>query len=202
MSYHVRMQTLEDRLLLLKDLTEEQSHISIRKILRILSGKGRLLILILLALPFCLPLPLPGMSVPFGLLIAFFGVRMTLGKGMWLPSKILSKKIKTSPILKKILKKTLWLVKITQGWSHPRLQWMSMHPVMKIVNGLVIALLGLALAVPFPIPFSNVTAAWAIFILSFGIMKDDGIFILLGYVLLLITLVIYTLIGTSITALF
>jgi hypothetical protein len=191
--------TLEDRLLLLKDTAEEQSHISIRKILQTLSGKGRLLILIILTLPFCLPLPLPGMSVPFGLLIAFFGVRMTLGKGIWLPSKILSKKIKTT-LLKKILKKTLWLVKKTQVWTHPRLQWMSIHPVMQVANGFVIAILGLALAVPFPIPFSNITAAWAIFILSFGIMEDDGIFILLGYLLLLITLVIYTLIGTSINA--
>jgi hypothetical protein len=192
-------QTLEDRLLLLKHTTNEHSTVSVKRILRILSGKGRLLILILLSLPFCLPLPLPGMSVPFGLLIAFLGIRMTFGKGIWLPLRLLSKKIKTS-LLKKIVKKTQWLMKKMQVWTHPRLQWMNIHPVMKIVNGIIISLLGLALALPIPIPFSNITAAWAIFIISFGIMKDDGVFTLLGYLMFLITIVIYALIGTSINA--
>jgi hypothetical protein len=192
-------QTLEDRLVLLKHTANEQTSIPIRKILEILSGKGRLLILILLTLPFCLPLPLPGMSVPFGLLIAFFGVRMTLGKGIWLPKRIVSKKIKTH-LLKKIVTKTLWLMKKMQVLTHPRLYWMCFNPVMKVVNGIVIAILGLALAIPFPIPFSNITAAWAIFILCFGLMEDDGLFILIGYLLLLVTLVIYTIIGTSISA--
>jgi hypothetical protein len=192
-------QTLQDRLLLLQHTSEKQDSVHIKTILEILSGKGRLVILILLTLPFCLPLPLPGMSVPFGLLIAFFGVRMAFGKGIWLPQRILSKKIKTH-LLKKIVTKTLWLVKKMQVLTHPRLYWMCFHPVMKVVNGIVIAILGVALAIPIPIPFSNITAAWAIFILSFGIMEDDGLFILIGYLLLLITAVIYAIIGTSISS--
>jgi hypothetical protein len=152
----------------------------------------------LLALPFCLPIPLPGMSVPFGLLIAFFGARMAFGKGIWLPQIILSKKAKSSHI-KKIVHKTLKLVKKMQVWTHPRLQWMTGHPVMNVVNGIAICLVGLALAMPIPIPFSNITAAWSIFIICFGIIEDDGIFTLIGYLMFFITMVIYGFIGTSIS---
>jgi hypothetical protein len=192
-------QSLEDRLLLLQHTADKHDSVSIKKILEILSGKGRLLILMLLALPFCLPIPLPGMSIPFGLLIAFFGIRMAFGQGIWLPQKILSKKVKTSHV-KKIAHKTLKLVRKMQAWTHPRLQWMCVHPIMKVINGIVICLVGLALAIPIPIPFSNITAAWSIFIICFGIIEDDGVFTLIGYLMFLITIVIYTIIGTSISA--
>ncbi len=192
-------QGLESRLWALQHTAEEHHFISIKKILQILSGKGRLLILMLLSLPFCLPIPLPGMSIPFGLLIAFFGIRMAFGQGIWLPERWINKKMKTTHI-KKIVKKTLWLVKKMQVWTHPRLQWMTDHPVMKVVNGIVICLVGLALAMPIPIPFSNITAAWSIFIICFGIMEDDGVFTLIGYLMFLITIVIYTIIGTSLSS--
>ena len=71
--------TLQDRLLLLKEAAEEHSTISFRAILHILSGKGRLLILMILSLPFCFPL-LPGMSIPFGLIIFFIGIRIAFEK--------------------------------------------------------------------------------------------------------------------------
>ena len=194
-------QTLQECLLRLKETAEEQTTISVRTILQTLSGKGRLLILMLLSLPFCLPIPLPGLSVPFGLLIAFIGIRITFAKHLWLPSRILSKKVQSS-LIKKIVNKTMRVVKKMQVWTHPRLMWLAFHPIMHIVNGLIIFFLGIALALPIPIPFSNITAAWGVFIISLGIIEDDGIFILVGQFIFLITIIIYAIIGTSIQALF
>src|SRR6185436_3485018 len=178
-------QTLQDRLLLLKDAADEHPTISYRTILNILSGKGRLLLLMILSLPFCLPL-FPGMSVPFGLIIAFIGIRIAFGKTVWLPSRILSKKIKSSS-LKAVVNKTLRILKKMERWTHPRFRWMSTHPIMRVINGIILSLLGLALALPIPIPLSNIPAAWGCFVLSFGIIEDDGVFILLGYLIFFIT---------------
>jgi hypothetical protein len=143
-------QTLQDRLLLLKDAADEHSHHSYRTILNILSGKGRLLLLMILSLPFCLPL-FPGMSVPFGLIIAFIGIRIAFGKNRLAPSRILSKKIKSSS-LKAVVNKTLRILKKMERWTHPRFRWMSTHPIMRVINGIILSLLGLALALPIPIP--------------------------------------------------
>lgn len=196
----MKPQTLQDCLLRLKETAEEQTTVSVRTILQILSGKGRLLILMLLSLPFCLPIPLPGLSIPFGLLIAFIGIRLSFGKYIWLPSRILSKKIQTK-LIKKIANKTMRVVKKMQGWTHPRLTWLAHHPIMHRVNGFIIFFLGIALSLPIPIPFSNITAAWGIFIISLGIIEDDGIFILIGQFIFLITIIIYAIIETSIQAL-
>lgn len=193
-------QTLQGRLLRLKETAEEQPTISYRAILHTLSGKGRLLLVMILSLPFCLPL-LPGMSIPFGLIIAFIGIRSAFGKNVWLPSRLLSKKMKSSS-LKKIANKTLRILKKMEGWAHPRLDWMSVHPVMRILNGITLFLLGIALALPIPIPFSNMPAAWGSFVLAFGIIEDDGVFILLGYLIFLVTVVIFTTIGMTIKAMF
>ena len=125
--------SLEEGILLLKKEMESSSSFSISKILHILSGKGRPLLLILLSLPFCQPLQIPGMSTPFGLLIAFLGWRMSFGKSIWLPEWILSKTIPTN-ILENITDKTLILVRKIKPWIHPRINLMCRSPLMSILH--------------------------------------------------------------------
>jgi hypothetical protein len=80
----------------------------------------------------------------------------------------------------------LWLIKKMGRWIHPRLSWF----IQKKVNGYVIVALGLFLALPLPIPFSNLLAAWSILWISLGILGEDGLFVILGYVFGLITFLI------------
>ncbi len=188
-------QSLEERVLLLKQAAERTA-LSMEDILGILSGKGRLLILILLSLPFCQPIQIPGLSIPFGLIIAFIGVRISFGKHIWLPRRILSKTIQSST-LNKIIDKALWLIKKMKRWTHPRLIWMSTHPVMQVVHGLIFCTLGLCRALPLPIPFTNLASAWSIFIIALGLIEDDGLFILIGYLMALLTLLFLIFIGMS-----
>lgn len=178
--------TLEEGIAILQQQAEHQS-LSLGKILKILSGKGLSLLLILLSLPFCQPFQIPGFSTPFGMAIAFIGLSMALGKHVWLPKKLLSKEI-SSEIIQKITTKALVWIKKIRCWLHPRLHWFCHSPFMEFMNGLCIALLGGILALPLPIPFSNLAAAWSIFLLSLGMLEDDGACILIGYVFFLLTL--------------
>ena len=41
--------------------------VTLREVLYVLGGRGYLLLVLLLALPFITPIPLPGLSTPFGL---------------------------------------------------------------------------------------------------------------------------------------
>lgn len=197
MNKHYAFETLEKKIEILQNEIESVEVFSIAEILRILSGKGRPFLLILLSLLFCQPIQIPGLSTPFGLAIALIGLRMVFGKGIWLPKRLLSKKISTH-LLKKVIQKTLATIGKVKSWVHPRLDWVCHSTVMQKLNGVMIFILGLILALPLPIPFSNLTIAWSIFLISLGILEDDGIFVLLGYLLFLITFVVILIIAMQI----
>ena len=190
-----KFRTLEEGILLLRQEAKGEP-LSIAEILRILSGKGRSLILILLSIPFCQPIQIPGLSTPFGLAIAFIGLRIVFGKRIWLPKKLLAKKI-PYPTFEKITDKTLALAKKIKPWIHPRLIWMCHSPFMKKGNGLIVLILGIFLALPLPIPLSNLTAAWSIFLVALGVLEDDGVFVLIGYLLSLLTVTFFLLMGLT-----
>lgn len=196
-----KFRTFEEDIQLLQNEIKSAPSISIAQILDILSGKGRPLILMLLALPFCQPIQIPGLSTPFGLIIAFMGLRMALGKGMWLPARLLQKTIAT-PTLQKITDNVLAVVKRIKPWVHPRLNWMCHSQVMEKVNGLMIFFLGILLALPLPIPLSNLTAAWSIFFIALGILEDDGVFVLGGYFISLLTMLFFIIIAMQLKSFF
>jgi hypothetical protein len=191
--------TLEERMLLLL-YKAKSTPISIGEILTTLSGKGKSLLLILLCLPFCQPIQIPGVSTPFGLAIAFLGLRLAFGKQVWLPKSLKAQTIRPST-LEKLINKSLWLIKKSKRWLHPRLAWLYSYRLTQIINGMLVAILGILLALPLPIPFSNMTAAWSIVLLALGMLEEDGFFLLAGYVLSLATFVFFTVIGFSLTSL-
>lgn len=169
------------------------SPLTIKEILEILSKNGELLAILILCLPFCLPIQIPGFSTPFGLAIAFLGLKMTLGKYAWLPKSVLEKTMPPST-LKKITHNVLWLVRKIKRWTYPRLSWLFQNSVSEIFNGLLITLLGICLALPLPIPFSNLLVAWSIFLLSLGLLEEDGLLVIFSYVLSLFSLVFFVII--------
>jgi hypothetical protein len=185
----LEIRTLEEGILLLQEKVKS-APITLGEILQLLSGKGRALILILLSLPFCQPLQIPGLSTPFGLAIAFIGLRMAFGKHLWLPQSVLSKTL-TGATLQKITDTALLIIRKLKPWIHRRLDWICHSSTMQIVNGLSIVFLGVLLALPLPIPLSNLTAAWAIFLIALGNLEDDGIFVIAGYLVLFITLIAF-----------
>lgn len=180
-----KFRTLEEEILFLRQEAKAKS-LPVSRILRILSGKGRPLIILLLCLPFCQPIQIPGFSVPFGLAIAFIGIRMAFGKKIWLPQKFLEKDI-SGETVRKIADKAIALVTKVKPWIHPRLVWFCHSPIMEKANGLIIFLLGILLALPLPIPLSNLVAAWSIFFIALGVLEDDGLFVIIGYVMSLLT---------------
>jgi hypothetical protein len=53
-------------------------------------------------------------------------------------------------------------------------------------------LLGLILALPLPIPFTNLTAGWAMFCISLGTLEKDGLFVFIGYSIFAVTIGLLT----------
>lgn len=198
---HEEDRPLKEDLDILLEKSRRSPALSIEEILETLSGKGRSLILIFLSLPFCQPIQIPGLSTPFGIVIAFIGLRMAFGKQIWLPKKILLKTI-SSTTIQKITQKSLQVINKMKRFMHPRLIFLCDHGTMKMVNGLVIVLLGIFLALPLPIPLTNLAAGWSIFLVSLGLLENDGVFVMIGYFALLLTIIFFIFILFSIKLVF
>jgi hypothetical protein len=181
--------TLEEEITSLQNKAKK-GPLSLAEILQSLPEKRSSLLLIILALPFCQPLQIPGLSTPFGLVIALIGWQMIFRKPIWLPSCILKKKIASST-LEKVLQASLRFTAKIKHWIHPRLSFACTYPYRQTVNGLLIFTLGLLLALPLPIPLSNLMAAWAILCLALGLLQNDGLFVLIGYAIFFLAAIFF-----------
>lgn len=162
--------------LLLKKAQKEA--VSIQTLLTIMSGKGKILLLLFLSLGFS---QIPIIAVPLGLFISYLGLRNALGSSfVWCPKFLRRKKI-SSYLLTKVIHQILQMLTFIKRWSKPRFQWPQKRGA-HIISGLVIALVGLCISLAPPIPLTGMLASLGIFFIAIGFLNSDGLYILLGYV--------------------
>lgn len=170
-----------EALQVLLDKAKEEDEVSLEQVFHILSGKGYAALLIILSLPFCLPIQIPGFSFLFGIFLAFIGLRIAFGKHPWWPQWILQKKLK-GKTLEALTEKTIKAVVYCKKILHPRLVFLIQNPVLHRIHGVVIAILALLLAIPLPLPLTNLTAAFPILFMGLGLLEEDGYMIILSYI--------------------
>jgi hypothetical protein len=152
----------------------------VRSLFDALAGRGHAALLVVLSLPFCLPIPLLGLSVPFGLMIAFIGLRIAFRKRPWLPAWLLDKPVQPETILK-MAEKCAALERRLHRMIQPRWPKVCRHPWLHFSHGITVAILAMLLALPLPIPGSNLPAAIPMLLLGLGMLEDDGLFVVFGY---------------------
>jgi hypothetical protein len=153
--------------------------VSLKTVLTILYGKGRILLLIFLSLGFG---QIPIAAIFLGFLITYLGLRIAIGRNfIWMPKFLLYKKI-PSYFLIKIIKQILQLLKLMKRWSYQRFLWNSHRRLTRIVTGLMIALVGVSFTISPPIPFSSFVAFVAIFLIAIGLLNDDDVYLIIGYI--------------------
>jgi hypothetical protein len=177
----------------------EVETVTLREVMARLHGRGYVLLLMLLALPFCTPIPLPGVSTPFGLIIALIGARLVFGAKPWLPARLLDTRLSPA-VFRKVFawtqKIVLWFEKVLR----PRMLWLTSSPALEQLHAVPIVVCALLLLLPLPVPFSNVIPAWAVMLLAGGLLERDGAFITAGYVAAVIAVVYFVaiaLLGTN-----
>ncbi len=144
-----------------------------------LKGRGFAMLLLLLALPFCF-IPVPGLSTPFGLVVFLIGIRIAAGQTPWLPAFIQRTRISPA-LLIQMLNGGARFARTLEKLVKPRMHFLQRWPGMMNLIGLGIASGGLLLLLPLPIPFTNTIPAWAVVLLTAGMMERDGLLVLLGH---------------------
>ena len=154
--------------------------LALGEIVEVLRGRGMDVLVVILVLPFCQPIPLPGLSTPFGIALMVFGFRIALRQRPWLPRWVLRREI-AHDTLAKLVKGALAVALRMEKVVHPRMRFFKRWPSFTALNGLVIVSSAFLLTLPLPIPFSNMIPAWSILLLALGMMEEDGAVIVAGY---------------------
>lgn len=144
--------------------------------------RGLPTLIVLLCVPFLFPLPLPGLSIPFGVAIALCGLRLGLGQSLWLPQFILRREV-SYEMLKKIVACAAAFYRKVEKLVRPRMHFLQRWPGMINLMGLMIMMGGVLLSLPFPpiFPLTNTIPGLAVIFMALGIMERDGVCTLIGY---------------------
>jgi hypothetical protein len=140
-------------------------------------------LLIILSLPSALPVPAPGYSIPFGILIFILAVQLIAGaKTPWLPQKMLNQAMPLATVQGFLKAGIPWLRRI-EAIARPRLSYICTTLPGKITIGIIIALMAISMMIP--IPGTNTLPAIGVFVTAFGLSEDDGAISLAGLVICL-----------------
>ena len=164
--------------------------ITLRKLLERCGREGMLLVCAIACLPFLIPVSIPGVSTVFGAAIVLLSTALFLDRLPWLPQRILDKDLDANK-LKPVLHKGVGMVGKLDRWLQPRWSCLTTSPMQRF-NSAVLVFGGLLLMAPLGlIPFSNTVPAVGILLLTVGMMQRDGLFVLLGYLGTVLTVVYF-----------
>ncbi len=154
--------------------------ISVGEIITALEDKVFALMLVLLGLPNCLPMP-PPIALISGLLTSFVAVQMILGfKKSWLPKRLLNLTISRSGLERTLVKATPHIKKLEQ-YASPRLLFFTSRIASSAV-GLCVFLLALAMVLAVPI-IGQIPLGVAICLIGLGLVEHDGLVIIAGLII-------------------
>lgn len=169
----------------------EGDTVTLRNLMAAIGEQGLLVLCAIATLPFLIPVSIPGVSTVFGAAIVLLSAAITMNRLPWLPQRILDRPLSTAKLLP-ALRKGVAIVSKLDAWVRPRLPALSAGGMAR-ANGLVLTFAGLLLMAPFGlVPFSNTAPAVAILLLTMGMLQRDGLFVLLGYVATVLTVVYFS----------
>jgi hypothetical protein len=168
----------------------EDLEVSLHDLMEHLAGRVYTLMLVLLSLPFCQPIGIPGLSTPFGAVIALLGLRFALQQKPWLPRLLTGTKIPRK-FLPPVLRVGSKILRAMEKVMHPRISWFFVPGLTQFATGAVIFVCGSLLLLPLPIPFSNLLPALTILLLAASYSERDGIMLIAGAACFVLTLVFF-----------
>jgi hypothetical protein len=168
----------------------QEQDLTFGELIQRLEGRVYTLLLVLLPLPFCQPIALPGLSTPFGVVIALLGLRFAFRQKPWLPKRVLKIQI-PSKVLPAIMRGSAKLLGVLERLLHPRLTGLFDFRATQFAAGLTIFFCGMLLLLPLPVPFSNLLPALTVVLLAASVSERDGIMLAAGAGVFLITLGFY-----------
>ena len=166
--------------------------ITIGNFLELMGDRGGLILCLILATPFLIPVSIPGSSIPFGLGIMFIGISRIFNR--YLIPKFIMGYVLPKDTLLKILNGTMTALGKVEKYIKPRFLVLSEGPAISRFSISLMVFTSFLLMLPLPVPLTDSLPGYSIFFLVLGILEHDGYFILAGYLLTCITTIYFSLI--------
>lgn len=162
---------------LVEDAHPVKDTITLNEVLEVAGERTFGFLFVLLSIPSALPIPAPGYSTPFGLVIFLLAVQLVVGRDQpWLPEKFRKKGFAKAQVQDLLRKGMPWLKRV-ETVSRPRLTPVCTSRLGQALVGGFIALAAMSMMLPFPL--TNTLPAMGIFVAGLGLSDDDG-FLSLG----------------------
>ena len=146
--------------------------ISVGAMLKLLEDRSIWALLLVLALPMIVPIPLPGLSVPFGACMALISAQLAIGRDRaWVPERLARRSVGVAT-LTKVVRSALPILRHLEKIVRPRKRWLAGN-WMRIPIGIICLVLAVIIALP--IPLGHFVPGMAISLFSLGMMERDGL---------------------------
>jgi hypothetical protein len=156
------------------------NEITLGTVVATLSRQNHAVLLVFLSFPLCISLGIPVLSTALGLMLGLVGYLLLIGRSIWIPKSIAAKVIPYSK-LSHVIDKLLRVSRRTERFFHPRMPFFVKNGRMLRMHGFFVMILGLAAAIPLPLPFNNLVAALPVLLLGFSLLENDGLLVIVSY---------------------
>lgn len=155
-----------------------QDYVSLGELLRALRERGFGVLMLVLVLPNCVPVPVPpGVSTVFSLPLLYLAAQMVAGlESPWLPHWLQKKRISRKTLAHLVSAATPRLKRI-ELLLRPRLNFASTRAGEKILG---VFWLLFAISIAIPLPMTNFVPGVGILVSALGLLGKDGVVMALG----------------------
>jgi hypothetical protein len=154
-----------------------QERIAIGELLDAFGDRSFGAAMLLLAFPNMAPLP-PGASALFGVPLILIAAQLTIGREtMWLPASIRRRSI-SSAVLARIVGLTRPHLRRVERLLTPRLGFLASGIGARTIGAACVLL---AILIALPIPLANFLSGLAVSAFALGLLRHDGVAVLLGW---------------------
>lgn len=153
-----------------------------------MGDRGFGLLLVILSLPSALPVPAPGYSTPFGLVLSVLAIQMLMARSKpSLPGRARRLEIQR-PLANRLLGAGLRFLGWTERLIRPRMEWIGSRAGRVFFGGVVLMM---AILMIFPIPLTNTFPAMVIFLTGVAFCERDGLTALFAFAVGVFAILLY-----------
>lgn len=164
---------------------QDKDRISVGDLLEALRRRALGALMFIFAAPTALPMP-PGVSAIVGAPLLFLSVQLMLGMQPWLPKIITDRSLSRVDFERVVTTTAPWLAK-AESVMRPRLQFLARRPAIHLVGFLALLM---SIVLFLPIPLGNMLPSVALCIMALGILERDGVWVIIGAVTAILSLVV------------
>lgn len=173
--------------------TFRERSVTLREVIGKLGDRATALLVVILALPFCAPVSIPGLSIPFGAVILLLSAGYATGRPLWLPARLLAVELPPR-FFRGLLEATSRLLGWIERRMRPRWLWFTAGRGWLRLHALAVCAGALLLLLPLGgIPFTNTLPALVVVVGTLGMLERDGAAVAAAYGLLVATLAYFAL---------